>query len=129
MVALGRGQRPAEAHPLAVRAKASARRRAGIGLVLLAAGALALPTSSLAAPGDLDRGFSRNGKLIADFGGKVERAEEVAAVPGGGFVAIGTSSEGPLFSSPSRIVVARRVNSPTQPWVARRRPSRCSFTT
>jgi uncharacterized delta-60 repeat protein len=66
-------------------------RRAGIGLVVLGVMVLALPATASSAPGDLVRSFSGDGKAVSDFGGEFEVANDVVALPGGGFVVAGTA--------------------------------------
>ena len=68
-------------------------RRAGIASVVSALGVAALSpalAATLAAPGQLDRSFGANGKVITDVGG-ADWAGSVAIAPGGALVAAGGS--------------------------------------
>src|SRR5262245_56136753 len=66
--------------------------RAGRQLVALAVGTLLLSAGAAAQlPGDLDPSFGVGGKLLVDFNGSTDIAEDVAVQPDGKLVVVGLS--------------------------------------
>ena len=70
----------------------------GMGVVAVAVASLGLAAPAVAAPGDLDRSFSGDGKQTTDFARGDEGANDLAVQPDGKIVVVGsTSREGSLM--------------------------------
>jgi uncharacterized delta-60 repeat protein len=84
--------RPRRRNRSGPRLLAATHRPVGVALLALFL-SLASSSEALAAPGDLDPTFSRDGRVLTDFGGPLDHAEDVAVAPNGAIVVAGSTGD------------------------------------